>query len=166
MPKPKNMSKLTEKIEKIVVNVGLGKLHQTASFEDKVLPLIEEELSIVTGQKAARRQAKKSIAAFKTREGDIIGLQVTLRGRRMEDFFKRLTSLVLPRVKDFRGLDVKNVDENGNLNIGFREQFVFPEISPEKSRVNFGIQVTMVSLEKSRDKAIDFYRSAGVPLKK
>jgi large subunit ribosomal protein L5 len=165
-PKLKNMTKLTGKIEKVVVNVGLGKLHQTASFEEKVLPLIEEELALITGQKASRRSAKKSVAAFKTREGDVIGLQVTLRGRRMEDFFKRLTNLVLPRVKDFRGLDVKNVDENGNLNIGFREQFVFPEISPEKSKVNFGIQVTMVSLEKNRDKAIDFYRSAGVPLKK
>ena len=84
----------------------------------------------------------------------------------MADFLKRLVNLVIPRVKDFRGIDPKNIDERGNLNVGFREQFVFPEISAEKSRVNFGLQVTMVVFAKNRNAAIEFYRSIGVPLKK
>ncbi|MBI4034122.1 MAG: 50S ribosomal protein L5 [Candidatus Brennerbacteria bacterium] len=154
------------KLEKIVVSAGLGRLRNQASFEDKVLPAVEEELALVTGQKPSRRPAKKSIAGFKTREGDVVGLQVTLRGKRMEDFLKRLVNLVMPRVKDFRGIDLKNVDGNGNLNVGFREQFVFPEILAEKSKVNFGLQVTFVVPGKNRDKAIDFYRSVGIPLKK
>ncbi len=160
------MSKITGKLEKIVVSVGLGKLRNQPSFEDKVLPAVEGELAVITGQKPARRQAKKSIAGFKTRTGDIIGLQVTLRGKMMADFLKRLVNLVIPRVKDFRGIDPKNIDERGNLNVGFREQFVFPEISAEKSRVNFGLQVTMVVFAKNRNDAIEFYRSIGVPLKK
>ncbi len=160
------MSRIKVKLEKIVLSAGLGKLRNQPSFEDKVLPAIEEELAVITGQKPARRQAKKSIAGFKTRTGDIIGLQVTLRGKMMNDFLKRLINLVIPRVKDFRGIDLKNVDERGNLNVGFREQFVFPEISAEKSRINFGIQVTLVVSTKNREEAIDFYRSVGVPLKK
>ncbi|MFH0712770.1 MAG: 50S ribosomal protein L5 [Candidatus Jorgensenbacteria bacterium] len=160
------MSKINEKLEKIVVNVGLGKLRNQPSFEDKILPAIEGELAIITGQKPARRQAKKSIAGFKTRAGDIIGLQVTLRGKMMANFLKRLINLVFPRVKDFRGIDLKNIDERGNLNVGFREQFVFPEISAEKSKMNFGLQITLVIFAKSRNDAIDFYRSIGVPLKK
>ena len=160
------MGKITGKLEKIVVSVGLGKLRNQPSFEDKVLPAVEGELAVITGQKPARRQAKKSIAGFKTRTGDIIGLQVTLRGKMMADFLKRLVNLVIPRVKDFRGIDPKNIDERGNLNVGFREQFVFPEISAEKSRVNFGLQVTMVVFAKNRNDAIEFYRSIGVPLKK
>ncbi len=157
--------KITEKLEKIVVNVGVGRLRQQAGFEDKILPAIEEEVAMITGQKPVRRQAKKSIAGFKIRAGDVVGLQVTLRGKRMEDFLKRVISFVLPRVKDFRGIDLKNIDGSGNLNIGFREQFVFPEIAAEKSKVNFGLQVTLVTLAKTRDEAIDFYRSIGVPLK-
>ncbi|MCP6720386.1 MAG: 50S ribosomal protein L5 [Patescibacteria group bacterium] len=157
---------IKKNLEKIVINVGLGRLRQQSNFEEKSLPEIIKELALITGQKPAPRQAKKSIAGFKTRAGDIIGLQVTLRGKRMEDFFTRVISFVLPRVRDFRGLDLKNVDTGGNLNIGFREQFVFPEISADKSKVNFGLQVTAVSVFESRDEAIDFYRSIGVPLKK
>lgn len=159
------MSNITNKLEKIVVNVGLGRLRSLAGFEDKILPAIEEELAMITGQKPSRRQAKKSIAGFKIRAGDIVGLQVTLRGRRMEDFLKRIIGFVLPRVKDFKGIDPKNIDEGGNLNIGFKEQFVFPEIRAEKSKVNFGLQITFVTFTKTREKAIDFYKSIGVPLK-
>ncbi len=153
-------------IEKIVVNTGLGRISQQAQFEDKILPELEKEFATITGQKASRRQAKKSIAGFKTRAGQIIGLTVTLRGSRMKDFFDRLVNLVLPRVKDFRGLPETNVDQNGNLNIGLKEQNVFPEIDVEKSKVSFGIQVTVVPKKKERKTAIDFYRRYGVPLKK
>lgn len=153
-------------IEKIVVNIGIGKLTQRAQFKDKVLPEVIKELSVITGQKPAPRQAKKPIANFKTRTGDTIGLQVTLRGTRMEDFFKKLIHIALPRVKDFRGISIDNIDEHGNLNVGFREQYVFPEIDIDHSIVNFGLQVTIVPKIKNRVKAIDFYKSSGVPLKK
>jgi large subunit ribosomal protein L5 len=153
-------------ISKIVVSAGVGKLRgQNAQFDEKALPEIMSELALITGQKPAPRQAKKSVAAFKTRTGDIIGLQITLRGKRMQDFFTRVVRIVLPRVKDFRGLDLKNVDHAGNLNIGFRDQYVFPEINIEKSKVHFGLQVTIVPTTKNRERAIAFYRSAGVPLK-
>jgi len=161
------MTKVTKNLEKIVINVGLGRLRQqSGNFDEKALPEIMKELALITGQKSAPRQAKKSIAGFKIREGDIVGVQTTLRGKRMEDFLKRLIGFVLPRVRDFRGIELKNVDAVGNLNIGFREQLVFPEISADKSKVNFGLQVTIVTVLKNRDEAIDFYRSIGVPLKK
>lgn len=153
-------------IEKIVINIGIGKLTQRAHFKDKVFPDVVKELSVITGQKPAVRQAKKAIANFKTRTGDPVGLRVTLRGTRMEDFFGRLVNLALPRVKDFRGIALTNIDQHGNLNIGFREQYVFPEIDIDHSTVNFGLQVTIVPKNKNREKAIDFYTLAGVPLKK
>ena len=160
------MEKLTKKIEKIVINAGIGRLSQQGQFEDKILPEVEKEFATITGQKASIRKAKKSIAGFKIREGQIIGLKATLRHKRMEDFLERFANLVLPRVKDFRGLDIGNVDENGNLNVGLKEQNVFPEIDMEKSKVNFGIQVTIVPYKKDREIAIDLYRRLGLPLKK
>ncbi|MDI6821106.1 MAG: 50S ribosomal protein L5 [Patescibacteria group bacterium] len=164
MPVKKNIH-TQNKLEKIVVNIGVGKLRNQSQFEEKILPEIISELAMITGQKPATRAAKKSIAGFKTRTGDIVGLQVTLRRRRMLDFLNRLVRIVLPRVKDFRGIDLKNVDEHGQLNIGFREQYVFPEIVIEKSRISFGLQVTLVTMIKNRESAIDFYRLVGAPLK-
>jgi len=156
---------IRENLEKIVVNVGVGKLRNQPNFEEKVIPEIIATIAAITGQAPAPRKAKKSIASFKLREGETVGLQVTLRRARMEQFLKRLVEIVFPRVKDFRGLEIKNVDEHGNLNVGFKDQFVFPEINIEKSRVSFGVQVTCVSKTKDRDAAIAFYRSIGVPLK-
>lgn len=159
-------SKKDEKfVQKIVVHVGLGRMSQRPHFQEKILPEILRELSLIAGQKPAVRKAKKSIANFKTRTGDIIGAQVTLRKTKMEEFLKKLVNVVLPRVKDFRGLDVKNVDTHGALNIGFREQYVFPEVEIERSQVNFGLQVTIVPRIRNRGQAIDFYSSYGVPLK-
>lgn len=155
-----------EYLEKIVVGVGVGKMRGAGHFDDKILPEIMKELALITGQKAATRKAKKAVSNFKTRAGDIIALQTTLRGKRMEDFFTRMNTVVFPRVKDFRGVDPKNIDEHGNLNVGFKEQYVFPEIVIEQSNVAFGVQVTCVTKAATRDEAIDFYRSAGVPLKK
>lgn len=156
---------IRENLEKIVVNVGVGKLRNQPNFEEKVIPEIIATIAAITGQAPAPRKAKKSIASFKLREGETVGLQVTIRRARMEQFLKRLVEIVFPRVKDFRGLEIKNVDEHGNLNVGFKDQFVFPEINIEKSRVSFGVQVTCVSKTKDRDAAIAFYRSIGVPLK-
>lgn len=162
----KNYETIRKNLEKIVVNVGVGKMRSQGGFDEKFLPEIMKELSEITGQKPSLRPAKKSIAGFKTREGETLGLKVSLREKRMADFFLRVINFVLPRVKDFRGLELSSVDQNGNLNMGLREQFVFPEISAERSRVNFGIQITAVPKIRNREKAIDLYRSVGVPLKK
>lgn len=152
-------------LEKIVVSVGLGKMRNNAQFDDKVLPAVAEELAQITGQRAATRAAKKSIATFKTRQGDIIGLTTTLRGKRMEDFLKRMINVSLARVRDFRGIDLKNFDKRGNLTVGFREHTVFPEINAETSKVNFGLEVTLVANTKSKEEGIAFFRSLGLPLK-
>ncbi|PIR07586.1 50S ribosomal protein L5 [Candidatus Jorgensenbacteria bacterium CG_4_10_14_0_8_um_filter_39_13] len=156
----------SSKIEKVVVSIGVGKLRLQNQFEEKILPEITKETALLTGQKPTLRRAKKSIAGFKSRTGDIIGLQVTLRRRRLWDFLAKIIHIVLPRVKDFRGLDLKNIDSGGNLNIGFREQFVFPEINPEQSKVDFGLQITIIPALRKREEAIDLYRRIGIPLKK
>ncbi len=153
------------RLEKIVVSVGVGRMRQNQQFEEKVLPAIVEELGLITGQRSAPRSAKKSVAGFKSREGDIIGLTTTLRGKRMDDFLKRLINVSLPRVRDFRGIDLKHFDERGNLTIGFREHTVFPEINSETSKVNFGLQVTLVADTKNKEEGIAFFRGLGLPLK-
>lgn len=153
-------------LEKIAINAGIGKLRNQPNFDDKILPEIERELAIITGQKPAERKAKKSIAGFKIREGEVVGLQITLRGMRMDEFLKRIVAVVFPRVRDFRGLNIENIDANGNLNVGFKDQYVFPEINIEKSKIAFGIQVTCVPRIKNREEAIGFYRNSGVPLKR
>jgi len=153
-------------IKKIVINVGVGRLSQQPHFGDKLLPEISKEISIITGQKPAPRLSKKSIAGFKVREGQIVGMQVTLRGKIMYDFLGRLINLVLPRTRDFRGIDVKSIDSHGNLTVGLGDQYVFPEISAETSIVNFGMEITIVNSAKNRANAIALYRAIGVPLKK
>ncbi len=155
------------RLEKIVISVGIGKSRQLSSqFSEKILPEIKKELSLITGQIPTDAQAKKSIAGFKVREGEVVGLKITLRRKRMNDFLKRLINAVLPRVRDFKGIDLKSVDKNGGLNIGFKEQVVFPEINQEISKVNFGLQVTVVLNIGNRNKAIDFYKEIGIPFKK
>ena len=109
------MEKVTPKqlLEKVVVNIGTGKLSQQAAFTDRILPQIIKDLSAVTGQKPVLRPAKISIAGFKLRQGTIVGLQITLRGQKMVDFFERLITIVLPRVHDFKGLKMSSVDAHG-----------------------------------------------------
>jgi large subunit ribosomal protein L5 len=152
-------------LEKIVVSVGVGRMRQNQQFEEKILPSITEELGLITGQRAATRSAKKSIATFKLREGDIVGLTTTLRGKRMEDFLKRMINVSLARVRDFRGIDLKHFDKRGNLTVGFREHTVFPEINAETSKANFGLEVTLVANTKTKEEGIEFFRSLGLPLK-
>ncbi len=154
-----------KEVEKIVINAGVGKKRQASHFDDKILPEIINELKIITGQKPALKGAKKSVAGFNVRKGDTVGLVTVLRGARMYNFLIRLISVVLPRVKDFKGLELKAVDQGGNLNMGFIDQFPFPEINPEKSKITFSFEVTIVLKNKDRKKAIDFYRKIGVPLK-
>ena len=154
-------------LAKIVVSVGVGKMRQSnAQFDDKTLPGILDELALIVGQKPAPRKAKKSIAAFKSREGDTIGAMVTLRGKRMQDFLSRFINVSLPRVRDFRGIDTKNFDDRGNLTIGIKEHTVFPEINPEVSKANFGVEVTFVAGTKTKAEGMEFFKKIGIPLKK
>jgi len=166
MAPKKEVNEIKNKIEKIVVNAGVGRLSSQANFEDKVLVQIERDLALLTGQKPQVTRAKKSIAGFKTREGQIVGVRITLRGRKMVDFLERLVRIVLPRVHDFRGLDIKSVDKGGVLNIGLREQMVFPEVNPEQSPVTFPLGVNIVPKEKVREVAIGTYKELGFPFKK
>ena len=157
---------MVPRLEKIVVNVGVGRLSQQSNFEEKILPEIIKDLSSITGQKPAAAKAKKSIAGFKIRAGQTVGLKTTLRNRRMYDFLDRLNSVDFPRVKDFRGINLKNIDKNGNLTIGFKEHVIFPEINVETSKIDFGLEISIVSNAKNKEEAIELYRQLGLPLKK
>lgn len=124
-----------------------------------------KELALISGQRPAPRGAKKSIAGFKIRQGDVVGLMVTLRGKKMRDFLERLTKIVLPRVRDFRGINPKAIDRQGNLTLGFREHTVFPEINTDEAHVDFGLEVTLVAKVRNADEGYILYKSLGVPLK-
>lgn len=151
-------------LEKIVVNAGVGRAGQQPGFEEKGLVQVMRDLELLVGQHPQVRRSKKSIAGFKMREGQIVGVRATLRGAKMVDFFERLVRIVLPRVHDFRGVDLGAVDAGGALNIGFREQFVFPEVNPEDSPLTFSLGVNLVPRRKNREAAILAYRAMGVPL--
>ena len=150
------------KVEKVVVNVGVGKIAK----EDKVVEKIANDLAKLTGQKPVFRKAKKSIASFKVRQGVNIGLMTTLRGKRMYDFMDRLISISLPRSKDFRGIDVKNFDKNGNLNLGIKESSIFPEVTYETLKDIFSLEVTVATTAKDQQKGIELLRNLGFPIRK
>lgn len=154
------------RFEKVVINVGLGRMSQQPNFEDKILPEIMKDLGMITGQHPKTAPAKKSIAGFKSREGQIVGMISTLRGKMMYDFIERLIKVAFPRIRDFRGIELKNVDKNGILSVGLRENVVFPEINTETARYNFGLEITIVPTIKKREEAIELYRLTGIPLKK
>lgn len=151
-------------LEKVIVSTGVGKLRSQANFKDKIIPEMSEELAAITGQKPQVRQAKKSISGFKLREGEIVGLSVTLRGKRMEDFIAKFVGATLPRIRDFRGINPKAIDKQGNLTIGIREHIVFPEVDQDKIHREFGLEVTFVSNVKDKAESYEFYKSLGVPL--
>ncbi|PIR44136.1 50S ribosomal protein L5 [Candidatus Wolfebacteria bacterium CG10_big_fil_rev_8_21_14_0_10_31_9] len=153
------------RVEKVVLSVGLGKLSQQTNFQEKILPEVIKNISEITGQKPKTTVAKKSIAGFKVREGQIIGVKVTLRGARMHDFIKKLVMSVFPRVRDFRGIDIGVVDKQGNLSVGFKENVVFPEINAEISQIEFGVEVTLVTKARKREEAIELYKLLGMPFK-
>lgn len=153
------------RLEKIIVSTGVGKLRQVPQFEEKVLPEIIKDLSLITGQRPMIARAKKSVAGFKVRKGEMVGLKVTLRRKKMYDFLGRLIGFVLPRIRDFRGIDPKKIDAQGNLTIGIKEHIVFPEINPDEVKTDFGLEVTLVSSVKSPKEGLDFYKELGVPMK-
>lgn len=149
------------KLQKIVISTGFG------SIKDKrKIDLIADRLMKITGQKPAVRAAKKAIASFKTREGDPIGYQVTLRGGRMMDFLDRLIHIALPRTKDFRGLSRASVDAMGNYTLGVREHTIFPETADEDLKDVFGLAITIVTTSNNEQHTLAFLEHLGLPLKK
>lgn len=154
------------RLDKVVINVGVGRLSQQPNFEEKILPELVKGIAAISGQKPVPTRAKKSIAGFKTRSGQVVGLKVSIRRKRMEDFVNKLIRVVFPRLRDFRGLDQSAVDKSGNLNIGLRDYTVFPEINPEEAKIDFGLEISIVSTAKNREEAIELYKILGIPLKK
>ena len=150
------------KIEKVVINVGIGKMLKDDKFVEKAV----KDLGLLSGQKPIFRKARKSISGFKTREGMNVGLSVTLRGKRMYDFLARLIFVALPRSKDFRGIDPKNFDKNGSLNLGVKEHSIFPEIHYESLKDIFSLQVTVVTTAKIREQGMELLRLFSFQIKK
>ncbi len=150
----------TPRISKVIVSSGVG-----SGKDQKRRDFIVERLMTITGQAPAPRSAKKSIATFKVRQGDVVGYQVTLRGARGKSFLDKLIHIVLPRVKDFRGISLKTIDEMGNITIGLKEHTVFPETADEDAKDIFGLAITIVTTAKNKKDAIAFLRYVGVPLK-
>jgi large subunit ribosomal protein L5 len=149
------------RLNKIVVNMGVGEATQNA----KVIDPAANELGQITGQKPVVTRAKKSIAAFKVREGMPIGVMVTLRGDRMYEFFDRLVSIVLPRVRDFRGVSTKSFDGRGNYTLGLHDQLIFPEIDYAKVDKLKGMNVTIVTTARSDDQARSLLKHLGMPFR-
>jgi len=152
----------TPKLVKINVNMGLGEAISNA----KVLDTAADEIATITGQHAVVTKAKKSIAAFKLRQGMPIGVTVTLRGDRMYEFLDRLVSIALPRVRDFRGISPKAFDGRGNYTLGLRDQLIFPEIDYSKADKARGMNITIVTTAKSDDEAFELLKILGMPFAK
>ncbi|MFA6800730.1 MAG: 50S ribosomal protein L5 [Acholeplasmataceae bacterium] len=150
------------KIDKIVVNMGLG----DAVFNPKVLDDAVAELALLTGQKPIVTKAKKSISNFKLREGMPIGAKVTLRGDRMYYFLEKLIAVALPRVRDFRGISANSFDGRGNYTVGIKEQIIFPEISLDKVKKVRGMDIVIVTTAKTDQEARELLRGLGMPFKK
>ena len=156
------------KIDKVVINTGFGKLVANKTGDDmrKTIEGILTDTSSVAGQHATLVAAKKSIAGFKLREGVPVGAKVTLRGQRMYDFLERLVNIVLPRSRDFQGISMNSVDKEGNLTLGIKEHIFFPEISPEKVRNMFGLEVSIANTAKSREEGLKLFQLLEFPFQK
>lgn len=149
------------KVQKVVVSAGIGSIK-----DKKKVELVADRLMKITGQKAVLRTAKKSIASYKSREGDPMGYQVTLRGEKMWNFLEKLVHIALPRTKDFRGLPNTSVDAMGNYSIGIKEHSIFPEATDEELKDVFGLGITVVTNVKGKEEARTFLEHLGFPIKK
>jgi len=149
------------KIEKIVINMGLGEAIQNV----KILDSAAEELSMITGQKTVITKAKKSIASFKLRQGMPIGCMVTLRREKMYEFLDRLINVALPRVRDFKGVSGKGFDGRGNYSLGIKEQLIFPEINYDKIDKIKGLNITIVTTAKSDEEGKALLKQLGMPFR-
>ncbi len=155
------------RITKVTVNSSFGKevATKTSGERDKFAKLISQDIALIVGQAPALVKSKKSIAGFKLREGLEIAAMVTLRKQRMWDFIERLIYLSLPKSRDFQGLKPSSVDKGGNLNIGFKEHINFPEISTDKEKGIFGLQVTVSTDAKDHEKGMELFKLMGFPIK-
>ena len=153
---------LAPKLEKIVVNIGVG----DAVANSKMLEAAMSDLERITGQKPIETKAKKSIASFKVREGHKIGCKVTLRGEKMYEFLDKLISIALPRVRDFRGVSSKSFDGRGNYTLGIKEQLIFPEINFDEVVKVRGMDIVIVTTAKTNEEAFDLLKELGVPFRK
>ena len=150
------------RLDKIVINTGLGDIKDN----QKSMQITENDLKMITGQKPIYRKATKSVANFKLREGMNVGLKVTLRGKRMYDFYDKLVSIALPRVRDFRGVSDKSFDGRGNYSMGLKEQLIFPEITYDQVEKIRGMDVCIVTTAKTDEEARELLRARGMPFKK
>lgn len=150
------------KLTKISINTGIGKLAE----DKKTIEAIAKDLEKITGQRPSYCQAKKSISGFKLRKGQKIGLKVTLRSKRMYDFLERLTNIVLPRIRDFRGLSNKSFDGSGNYSLGIKEQSVFPEIEYDEMVIVHPLQITITTSAKNNEEAAELLKLLGLPFTK
>lgn len=149
-------------IQKISINVGVGKNRDNKNYIEEVL----QEITAIGGQKPSQRAAKLSISNFKLRKGQLVGISVTLRGQRMWDFYEKLVHIVLPRVKDFRGVNEKAFDQSGNYNLGFRESIVFPEVDANKLVYNKSLQVTITTTAKTAEEGYALLKALDMPFRK
>jgi large subunit ribosomal protein L5 len=149
------------RLEKIVVNMGVGKALQDKNRMKEAA----DQLTMITGQRAQVTKAKIAVSGFRLREGNEIGCRVTLRGRRMYEFLDRLISIALPRIRDFRGVNPRSFDGNGNYSLGLAEQLVFPEIDPDKVTFTQGMDVTFVTTTRDDDEARELLRAFGMPFR-
>lgn len=147
------------RIEKVVVNVGVGKNRDDQNY----IQAVAADIAAITGQKAQERRARKAVAGFKVRENNLVGYRVTLRGKRMEDFVQRFIHVTLPRVRDFRGIPATVFDGHGNLSVGIREQLAFPEIEADQTDVIFGVEVTFVTSTDNDEQAKQLFDALGFP---
>lgn len=150
------------KIDKIVINMGVGEATQNAKALDDAV----EELTVIAGQRPVVTKAKKSIAGFKLREGNPIGSKVTIRGERLYDFLDKLISVSLPRVRDFRGVSNKSFDGRGNYTLGVREQLIFPEIEYDKINKVRGMDIVIVTTANTDEESHELLKQLGMPFKK
>jgi len=150
------------RIDKIVVNIGIGE----AKDSDKALDAAVGDVTTITGQKPQLRKAKKSVAAFKLREGQTVGIKTTLRGRRMWYFLDKLLNIALPRIRDFRGVNPEGFDGRGNYSLGLREQVVFPEIDYDKIDKLRGLEVSIITTARTDDEARSLLTRLGMPFRK
>jgi large subunit ribosomal protein L5 len=148
------------KITRVVVNVGVGKQRDNKAF----LEAVQKDIMLISGQKPHERVARKAVAGFAVRQGNLVGYRATLRGKRMEDFVTRFVNITLPRVRDFRGLRISALDGHGNLSVGVKEQLAFPEIHADKVDVVFGVEVTFVTSANNNTDGEALFRALGFPL--
>lgn len=151
------------KMKKIVMNIGTGTLMKKDKNKNDT---VMDRVAKITGQKGALRGAKQSISSFKVRQGDPIGVMVTMRGDRMYAFLEKLVNVAIPRTKDFRGISKNAVDNVGNLTIGIKEHTIFPETADEDIRDVFGMSITLVSSAKNKKEGVAFFEILGIPFKK